>query len=682
MSRIEITGERWMFVWDRGRIANTVLVAAVLAVGGYVRLAHLDLAGFAQDQVRDAYVASGIVSGRSFPLMGVEAAGAAHTWGPLYFYLLAAPFRVSSDPSVGGAVLGVIALGSVWLTYHLGNVLFGAPVGIIAATLFATYPRIVMAAPILSNVTPVPFFSLLFFLSLFTLVTNRRSIMIVPILTTLAALVQFHLSTLSLGVVLVVTLALFRPRVRLGHLCIGLASALLLLTPYIVAQLLSRFQDIRAFLAVGAEGRTFRGPWELSVLADDILRTFPELMVRSVRGMVPAWTSTVAVFTNEIESDLIVVGVVFACGAAVVRSLRRNDSGPRQVAYVFVALWLAVPFATLGQRVFVVPHHFELLYPAAFLAAAAALSAVLAVLAHRVAPRLEMCMRLVVYAGLAAIVASQVNFQRQIWEAIEANGALVWEPGGSVSGTFEAMPIRYKEGLTRALVHDLGVNREAYFHRVHGSRFRDLLDDNGYFFYSMGRAWEMRRAVGPSAPLHYVVDRGKEYREGVSAKGVTAVGPYVILAYKPLIDYDTWQCSDDRTPEEGLTAMRRWTAIRVPTAREPNPATYGTTPFRSWRSLPVHCRGVIICTDCTGAQLRLVVSLRTSPANSHRVGALFLNGEGVAAQRVLDHTTFGGRTRDAYFDVGDRLWPGRNDIVLRIEGRGLDFDLDVYEIGR
>jgi hypothetical protein len=243
------------------------------------------------------------------------------------------------------------------------------------------------------------------------------------------------------------------------------------------------------------------------------------------------------------------------------------------------------------------------------------------------------------------------------------------------------LPIRYQRDLTQALVRDFGVDREAYFHRVHGSRFRDLLNDKGYFFDSMTHP-PTATTEPHLPPWHYLVDRGPRSSDELATGRVKTVGPYVVVSCRPLVDYDGWQCADVGSQEKGPDRMRDWVAVRLPTAREPDAATYGATPFRSWRSLPVLCRGNIAGPGRTGGRLQLVVSLRTWPENTHRVGAFLVNGERLTAQRVLAHTTFGARTHDAYFDLGDGLRPGRNDIAFRIEGRGLDFDLDVYETGR
>src|SRR5262245_60191172 len=115
-----------------------LFLGAILALGAFVRLSGLDVGWFMQDQVRDAVAAQGILSGRDFPLVGPHAAmGTVHLVGPLYYYLVAIPYGFSTNPVVGVAFLNLLGVFSIYITYLLGKEMFGAPVGLIAAALYA-----------------------------------------------------------------------------------------------------------------------------------------------------------------------------------------------------------------------------------------------------------------------------------------------------------------------------------------------------------------------------------------------------------------------------------------------------------------------------------------------------------------------------------------------------------------
>src|SRR5262244_3720316 len=97
-----------------GMAGTRLLLASILALGAWTRLSGLDLGWFLQDQVRDATIALGIVSGHDFPLVGPEA-GATFHLGPLFYYLLAIPYGLSINPQVGLVFQTALNLISIYL---------------------------------------------------------------------------------------------------------------------------------------------------------------------------------------------------------------------------------------------------------------------------------------------------------------------------------------------------------------------------------------------------------------------------------------------------------------------------------------------------------------------------------------------------------------------------------------
>ena len=72
--------------------------------------------------------------------------------------------------------------------------------------------------------------TVVFFFALFSLALRGQSAMIIVALTALGLLVQVHLSSLSLAVVLGAALVIFRPSVRAWHGAIGLTVLGLLMS--------------------------------------------------------------------------------------------------------------------------------------------------------------------------------------------------------------------------------------------------------------------------------------------------------------------------------------------------------------------------------------------------------------------------------------------------------------------
>ena len=621
------------------------------------------------------------MSGHSFPLLGVEVqTGPAHTWGPVYFYLLTAPFAISRDPSVAVAFVCLITCVSVLLAYRLTAAFFGRGAAIFAAALFAAYPRIVIAEHTISNGALVPCVTLIFFHSLFDLSVRRRSRSIILAIAALGVLLQLHLATLSLVVILCLALALFHPPLRIHHLLLGLATGLLLLSPYLVAQVLSGFADISAFLAYSKNYLAPRSLWGLCRLAGYILVTFPEEIVSSFLGITPSWRTRLAAPLNRLETWLLVLGIAFVL-VVVLRGIRQHaQRDPRLTAFGLLALWLIVPFLVLGQKADLAPHQLELLYPAPFIAAGAMLSAISGA---RPLVRLPY-LRAGVYVLVALIVVTDVVFLREVYNATSRNGAMAWNaPADASRARLELMPIRDKQRLVRALVEEFGLDRERFYSRVHGSRFRDLLEDKGYFFETTDKARaDHPPGPAPLSPLHYFLDRRERVGDSTSGQHVAVIGPYAIAAYVPRIDYETWTCSYRAPSRERVTVAghrRDGFPLGLPTARAPDLSAYWTPAPRSWRSLPVYCAGTITRARSDLSRLSLVVSIRTLTSETHDVVDLRVNTREIASRQVFSHSTISAYSREVWFDATNELQVGQNDLTMRIEGRGLQFDLDVYD---
>jgi hypothetical protein len=273
---------------------------------------------------------------------------------------------------------------------------------------------------------------------------------------------------------------------------------------------------------------------------------------------------------------------------------------------------------------------------------------------------------------------TQVDFHRARWHTIGVTGAAMWTPG-----RLELMTIRHKAQLARSLVIDLGADSRGIFHRMHGSRSQDLLEDKGYFF---GRAVatapdRVRTSARPS--LHYAVVRDESGGRALHGGRIAQAGSYTIVEYQPLIDYSTFRCSENRGKDSrspGDEAEGDWTPVQFPTAGPPQPAGYGLVPHRRWRSSIVSCRGTLSVSQPLDQRLRIVVSLRSDTVGDHAVNRFSVNRASVEAAEVLAHSTFAAHNMDAVFDVTELLREGRNELMFQISSRTSRFDLDVYEL--
>jgi hypothetical protein len=659
------------------RAVTPAAIGAIMLLATYVRVSHPELSWFSFDQARDSRVAGDIVAGRAFPLMGVEVAGGpAHTWGPAYFYVIAIPFAVSRDPVVAVAFLGALNAVSVLLTYRFGRVFFGPAVAMLAAALISTYPLVVLGAKALWNIAPLPLMAVVFFHSLFSVIVHRRSVMVIPTLAVLGLLVHFHLSATSLAVVLLLGLALFRPSLRPRHLAVGIGCLLALSLPYLAAQCLSRFEDIRAAGTLSTVQFRPRGPLGLMELAVDVLFASPDF-VSGLAALHEMWRPDVVLGLHRLEAGALVVGLVFVGLDTIRQSLRRHvlDGPTRSVA--LVALSFAVPLVMLGVRWDVHPHHFDITYPMPFIAAALVLSRAIDWVGTIAGGRARRGLWAVVTIVVGVTVISQVHFHRQLWRAIEAAGAAIWTPLD-----LELMPIRYKAELSRILVEQFRAEMDV-FRRVHGSRAHDLSEDNHYFFAWKRSAAMPRVAPGPRPSLHYAIVRDEADGAPFHGDRTARAGPYVVAEYEPAIDYSSWLCADDPDHDRGLDrgeGSPGWTAMALPTAGFVAVGEHGAPQPRTWRSPIVTCRCLVSVSDARPRPTLIVASLRGKIPDELRVEDFQLNGAPIVPRRVRAHSTFTERSVDVVFDVGGHLRAGSNELALRLFSRTARFNLDVYEI--
>ena len=334
-----------------------LLLAAILILAAWVRLSALDLGWFLMDQVRDGMAALGILSGQEFPLIGPQAAlSTLNLVGPLYYYLLAIPYAVSANPVVGIAFMNLLNLGSVILTYRLGAEMFGRPVGLTAAALYAVFPMAILSGRGLWNPGFIPFFSTIFLWTLWRFLVVGRPWTLALVLVLLGVLLQIHLSGGIFVLLLAVALLLYRPPLRFRPLMTGLLGVALLFAPYLLYEIQQGFPDVLKLLAWAGKSP----PTSFWIIASHgFSRAF--LLPERIMAALPIGnTSTIFSVVQRIELSLVVLGLL----VLGVRLITAADRRP----YILLGLWYALPFAIVPlSRVGVMWYYFDILYPAPFL---------------------------------------------------------------------------------------------------------------------------------------------------------------------------------------------------------------------------------------------------------------------------------------------------------------------------
>lgn len=171
---------------------ENLLVLLIIGLGAFLRFYRLDeLMPFIPDQGWFYLSARDMVIKGEIPLVGPPTS---HPWihhGALWTYVLAAILFIFNfnpiPPAYSIALLGAI---TVWLMYKVSSELFSKRIGLIAAMLFASSPLIVLNSRMPYHTSPIPFFAILLFYSVYKWI--KGNVLFFPIISFLAAILYNH----------------------------------------------------------------------------------------------------------------------------------------------------------------------------------------------------------------------------------------------------------------------------------------------------------------------------------------------------------------------------------------------------------------------------------------------------------------------------------------------------------
>lgn len=178
------------------------LIYLLLLFFGLRLVGVADWMRFTGDEARDAVAAYKIVRGLAFPLLGPKVHLGFGNLGPAYYYLLALPtYLFNGHAMAAGVLTAVIDLFSIALLYRVGSRLFNWQVGFVSAVIYGVSFTAIFYARWGWHPSLVPFFALLAIHGLL-LVQDGHERALPQVTLALALGVQFHLSMLLLGPVL------------------------------------------------------------------------------------------------------------------------------------------------------------------------------------------------------------------------------------------------------------------------------------------------------------------------------------------------------------------------------------------------------------------------------------------------------------------------------------------------
>jgi 4-amino-4-deoxy-L-arabinose transferase-like glycosyltransferase len=230
------------------------LIVLIVAVGAFLRLYHIELFSFADDQARDANIAQGVLRGDLIiegPQFSVDTGGSRGHLGPFYFYLIAPAFYLANGDPIGNVLLiAFLSIISIYLIYLVGKNYFDPTTGIISAIILTFSYYVLFYSRFPWNPNIMIFFVLLMLFFLYKAIKiNEYYYLAVGLL--LGLITQIQASTfiffLCFPIFFFTKIAKWpKLRIILGAIVLGAITY----TPIIIYDLNHKYLNAKAYLAL------------------------------------------------------------------------------------------------------------------------------------------------------------------------------------------------------------------------------------------------------------------------------------------------------------------------------------------------------------------------------------------------------------------------------------------------
>ncbi|MGH2497730.1 MAG: glycosyltransferase family 39 protein [Ktedonobacteraceae bacterium] len=229
------------------RIFTTWEIYPILLVATFLRLYQLNVTEFDEDQATVFRMARDAVMHGLLPATSNIASIRINN-PPGVVYLLMLPAAFSSNPLWGAALVALLNIAAVLLTYIFVRRYFGRLAAIVAALFYATATMPVHFSRFIWQQNMIAPFVILFFFALFRGVVDRRKGWLFPAFLLLGLVIQLHETTALLAVPLLVAILLAPETVRWRDAIFGLLANLLLYSTYILWEIATHFADVPILL--------------------------------------------------------------------------------------------------------------------------------------------------------------------------------------------------------------------------------------------------------------------------------------------------------------------------------------------------------------------------------------------------------------------------------------------------
>ena len=344
------------------RLLSLTALAAILALGLWLRWQRLDFAELNYDQGWSLNRAYDFVRLGDFPLHGaISSVGVSQ--GPIEIYLLALPLAFSLDPRVAVGFVGGLQLLAVLGTYFFARRYFGELTGLAAAALYAVNPWAVLAGRKIWPDDTVFFPALLYFAALFGAATRGSRWLFASACALWTVLFLTNPSAVLQGPLLAVALVLGWRRLGWQAPVWGALLSLVVASPYLYYDSQQGFADLQAMTGTYASSEALLDLASLNLIT----------AIGSGRFLGEQASEVSAAFPWYVGADILATGLLVAGLAACLYRLgmewRRGRTAAESgwLPYLLLALWFTIPvLLTARHTINLIPSYFNSAWPVQF----------------------------------------------------------------------------------------------------------------------------------------------------------------------------------------------------------------------------------------------------------------------------------------------------------------------------
>lgn len=308
----------------------------------FLRFVNLWYVEFKSDEAMLLAAARNLVEQGRIALVGSQSSIGIY-FGPFFTYLIAIPSAFSHNPVVISGFIALLNVAAIYLCYLFCSEFFNKRVACIASTLYAVNPWAVLFSRKIWNPDALPIFTIIFFYSLFKALLKHEYVYIIASLLAFGIMTQLHLQAICYVLILLIAIALFRPKIPSRYYLIGVGSVIMLYLPYLLFEIRHHFYNTKMVLML-SKGL----PLSLNAKA----LVFPAIL--------SSWARFPTLSPLFVLPDLSVL-VPFASMIYIVFLIKDKRC-------LLLLLWLLTPilFALIG-KVSLQAHYFISLYPVQFI---------------------------------------------------------------------------------------------------------------------------------------------------------------------------------------------------------------------------------------------------------------------------------------------------------------------------